>query len=99
MDTKLVYYNWGIFKLYYRLQFQAGDKQSPAIDLVRQLLPTPKKQVDMLCCEQHKSLADKAHRNANPESGDKKQVDILVKFKVCMRLQVNICFCQNFKDW
>lgn len=50
---------------------------------MRQLLPVHKKQVDIMSCETHRSVADKAHKHSGFEfHPDKKQVDILVKFKV-----------------
>ena len=46
------------------LQKELGDRQSDSLNLVRQLLPIPKHNVEIIGCESHGSILDSKVRNA-----------------------------------
>ena len=62
-----------------KLKRELGDKHSVAIEQIRPLLPLPKKQAEIITCDQHGSLVDtKGHKISGFDSIDKKQVSRLL---------------------
>ncbi len=61
-----------------KLKKELGDKHSIAIEQLRKLLPLPKKQAEVIICDQHGSLVDtKGHKISGFDSIDRKQVSFL----------------------